>query len=70
VIHGVHPYSFADDVHAGLFLGWIHKVVALVSERQVGAGRLFISTFRLKDHLSTQPVAAVLLRDMLAHTAR
>jgi Glycosyl hydrolases family 2, sugar binding domain/Glycosyl hydrolases family 2/Glycosyl hydrolases family 2, TIM barrel domain len=70
VIHGVHPYSFADDVHAGLFLGWIHKAVALVAERQVGAGRLLISTFRLKDHLTAQPVAAVLLRDMLAHTAR
>ncbi len=70
VIHGVHPYSFSDDVHAGLFLGWIHKAVALVAERQVGAGRVFISTFRLKDHLANHPVAAVMLRDMLAHTAR
>ncbi len=70
VIHGVHPYSFGDDVHAGLFLGWIHKAVALVAERQVGAGRVLISTFRLKDHVAKHPVAAVLLRDMLAHTAR
>lgn len=70
VIHGVHPYSYGDDVHSGLFLGWIHKVVALIAERQVDDGRIFISTFRLGAHATTHPVAAVMLRDMIAHTAR
>lgn len=70
VIHGVHPYSYGDDVHSGLFLGWIHKVVALIAERQVDDGRIFISTFRLGAHLTTHPIAAVMLRDMVAHTAR
>jgi hypothetical protein len=70
VIHGVHPYHFATDVHSGLFVGWIHKVVALIAERGIGQGRLLISTYRLGQHLSTHPVAAILVRDMLARVAR
>jgi hypothetical protein len=66
VIHGIHPYYYATEVHSGLFLGWIHKVVALMAERTVGKGKLFISTYRLKRHLATHPVAAILVRDMLA----
>jgi hypothetical protein len=70
VIHGVHPYHFATDVHSGLFVGWIHKVVALIAERNIGQGRLLISTYRIGRHLSTHPVAAILVRDMLARISR
>jgi hypothetical protein len=69
VIHGVHPTHFANDVHAGLFLGWIQKPVALVAERVVGRGRLLISTFRIGAHLATHPVAAVMIRDLIARSA-
>ncbi len=65
VIHGVHPAFYARDVHAGLFLGWIQKTVALIADRTVGRGRLRISTFRLREHMATHPVAAVLVRDLL-----
>jgi hypothetical protein len=66
VIHGVHPAFFARDVHAGLFLGWIQKTVALIADRTVGQGRLRISTFRLRERMATHPVAAILLRDLLS----
>ena len=66
VIHSVHPFHYATDVHSGLFLGWIHKVVALIAERKVGDGKLLISTYRLGQHLTTHPVAAIMLRDMVA----
>jgi Glycosyl hydrolases family 2, sugar binding domain/Glycosyl hydrolases family 2/Glycosyl hydrolases family 2, TIM barrel domain len=69
VIHGIHPYYFENEVHSGLFLGWIHKAVALIAERTVGRGKLLISTYRLCDHLSSHPVAAILVRDMLARLA-
>ena len=70
VIHGVHPLHFQNQVHSGLFLGWIHKVVALVAERQIGsAGKLLISTYRLSKSLTTHPVAAIMLRDMVARLA-
>jgi hypothetical protein len=68
VIHGVHPMHFATDVQSGLFLGWIHKAVALIARRGVGRGQLMISTYRLRAQLNTHPVAAILLRDLLKAT--
>jgi hypothetical protein len=65
VLQGFHPRDFATDVYAGLFVGWLHKNVALVAERRVGRGHLLISTFRLSKQLTRQPVAAVMLNDML-----
>lgn len=70
VIVGLNPREFASDVHAGLFVGWIHHTVALIAERRFGNGRLMISTFQLRQHLLTQPVAAIMLRDMVTHLAR
>jgi hypothetical protein len=67
IINGLSPRDFAGDVHAGLFVGWLHHAVALVAERRFGNGRLLISTFRLREHLSRHPVAAIMLRDMIEH---
>ncbi|MCI0398263.1 MAG: glycoside hydrolase family 2, partial [Chloroflexi bacterium] len=67
VITGFSPDEFATDVYAGLFVGWLHKPVALVGERRVGEGRLMISTFRLSQRLTTHPAAAILLSHMLSH---
>ncbi len=67
VIIGLSPRDFASDVHAGLFIGWLHHIVALVAERRFGNGRLLISTFRLRDHMTSNPVAAIMLRDMILH---
>jgi len=69
VIHGIHPYYYQTEVHSGLFLGWIQKVVALISERRIGRGKLMISTFRLKDHMGKHPVADVLVRDLVGRVA-
>ena len=66
VLNGVHPYDFETDVHAGLFVGWIQKVTALVAERRIGRGKYIAGTFRLRKHLSSHPVAAIMLRDMIA----
>jgi hypothetical protein len=67
VITGISPRDFAADVHAGLFVGWLHHITALVAERRYGSGRLLISTFRLREQLKKNPVAAIMLRDMIAH---
>src|SRR5690606_17105042 len=40
VIVGLTPRDFASSVHAGLFVGWVHQVVALVAERTIDQGRL------------------------------
>jgi hypothetical protein len=65
VLSGVHAYDFETDVHAGLFVGWVQKPVALVAERRIGRGKYVASTFRLRKQLSTHPVAAVMLRDLI-----
>ncbi len=67
VIVGLRPIDFAASVHAGLFAGWIHRTVALIAEHPIGKGRLLLCTFKLRQHLRTQPVAAIMLRDMVAY---
>jgi hypothetical protein len=69
VIVGLKTRDFAADVHAGLFVGWVHHGVALVAERRLGAGRLLASTFRLRDRLHANPVAQIMLKDMIGHLA-
>ncbi|MBA3438950.1 MAG: hypothetical protein H0T92_03665 [Pyrinomonadaceae bacterium] len=70
VITGLSPRDFATDVHSGLFVGWLHHTVALIAERNIGAGRLLISTYQLREHLTDHPVAAVMLHDMVTHLMR
>src|SRR4029078_10229977 len=70
VIVGFAPPHFEADVHAGLFVGWLHTTVALVGEQHFGSGRLLISTFQLNAHVESNPVASVMLRDMLEYLTR
>lgn len=70
VIVGLNPRDYADNVHAGLTVGWLHHTVGLVAERRFGAGRLLICTFKLREQLRTNPVAQIMVSDMLAHLAR
>jgi hypothetical protein len=70
VIVGLTPRDFAASVHSGLFVGWVHHIVALVAERPIDRGRLMISTYRLRQHLGTHPVATIMMRDMIARIAK
>ena len=70
VIVGLTPRDFASRVHSGLFVGWVHHIVALVAERPVDRGRLMICTYRLRDHLGQHPVATIMMHDMIQHMAR
>ncbi|HYC34000.1 MAG TPA: glycoside hydrolase family 2 TIM barrel-domain containing protein, partial [Gemmatimonadales bacterium] len=70
VIVGLTPRDFAANVHSGLFVGWVHHIVALVAERPIDQGRLMICTYRLRDHLVNHPVATTMMRDMIARMAR
>jgi hypothetical protein len=70
VIVGLSPRDYAANVHSGLFVGWVHHIVALVAERPIDRGRLMICTYRLRDHLGTHPVATIMMRDMIARMAR
>jgi hypothetical protein len=70
VLVGLTPRDFASRVHAGLFVGWVHHVVALVAERPVDRGQLMACTFRFREHLGQHPVATLAMDDMIRHMAR
>ena len=70
VITGLGTMAFARDVHAALFVGWLHRAAAIVAERPVGRGRVLLSTFRLRRNLTRHPLAALLLDQMLAYLGR
>ncbi len=67
VLGGFTPAEFATEVHAGLFVGWLHRPVPTVAERRVGQGRLLICTFRLNQALSENPLAQQMLMDLLRY---
>jgi hypothetical protein len=69
VIVGLTPRDFAANVHSGLFVGWVHHLVALVAERPIDRGRVMICTYRLRDHLGSHPVATLMMDDMIARLA-
>lgn len=70
VIQGLSTRDYAHEVHAGLAVGWLHNIVGLVAERRVGLGRVMVSTFNLSQHIGQNPVATIMLNDLIAHTAR
>ncbi len=70
VITGLRPRDFAADVHAGLFVGWLHHTVGLVAERRFGSGRLLTSTFYLRAHLQSNPVARIMFNELVGYVTR
>ena len=70
VIVGLTPRDFAANVHSGLFVGWVHHIVALVAERPIDRGRVMICTYRLREHLGSHPVATLMMRDMIERIAK
>ncbi len=69
VIVGLSPRDYAANVHSGLFVGWVHHMVALVAERRIDQGRLMICTYRLREHLGTHPVATIMMQDVIGRLA-
>jgi hypothetical protein len=66
VLTDIRPQAFESDVHAGIFVGWIHKMAALIVERRYGLGKIVLSTFQLTpDLLDTHPMATTLLAALI-----
>ncbi len=67
VITGVPPARFEYDVYAGVFVGWVHQVAALIAHHHAGLGSLLISTLRLTEHpVGADPLADWLLQQLIA----
>ena len=70
VINGIPPARFAHDVYAGVFVGWVHQLAAIVARHPQGLGSVVVSTLGLTGQpVDDNPVADWLLRQLIA-TAR
>ena len=69
VLTGFVPADFQAQVHAGVFVGWIHKPVALLAERCDGQGRAVLTTFEVTaDAPQADPSATTLLDALIELT--
>ncbi len=70
VVAGVPPARFEHAVYAGVFVGWIHQVNALIVRHDVGLGSVLINTVQLIDPSDrSRPMADWLMHQLIA-TAR
>jgi len=66
VITGIPPARFEYDVLAGVFVGWVHQVGALIARHNAGLGSLTMSTLKLTEHpLGSDPLASWLLHQLI-----
>ncbi len=59
----------ADDIRAGLFLGWVRFPAALAAGFRYGEGKVLATTFDLLRRAPRDPVALVMLGDLLRFVA-
>jgi hypothetical protein len=55
-----------ESTVAGLFAGWLHNPAALVARLQIGRGTLVATTFDVLPHIGDDPIATLLLADLMA----
>jgi hypothetical protein len=62
VLEGFSPAEFEEHVYAGIFVGWVNKMAALIGVRRYGQGQVVLTTFRLlNDPPGDDPIATSLL---------
>ncbi len=70
VLGSLRQWEYGGLVHAGLVVGWVHKLAATILERRIGRGGMVATTFRLmQDEPGLDPVAATLLDGLIATAA-
>jgi hypothetical protein len=65
VLAGFSPLDYARNVHAGLFVGWLHKHSAIIGKRNYGKGVAVLTTLRLPSTLPDDPLVTTLLDGLL-----
>jgi hypothetical protein len=67
VLLGWSPEREFADIHSGMVVGWVHAPVTLMGQCRWGNGRLFATTLKLESAFDDDPVATVLLHNLLAY---
>jgi len=56
-----------SDVHSGMVVGWVHAPVAVMAQCRWGTGRLLATTLKLESAFGDDPVATVLVHNLLGY---
>jgi len=57
------------DVHSGMVVGWVHAPVTLMAQCRWGKGKLLATTLKLESGFGDDPVATVLVHNLLGYMA-
>ncbi|RMF00593.1 MAG: glycoside hydrolase family 2, partial [Chloroflexi bacterium] len=69
VLEGFSPAEFEEHVYAGIFVGWVNKMAALIGVRRYGQGQVVLTTFRLLNSPPGDDPVATTLMDSLIELA-
>lgn len=58
-----------SDILCGMVVGWVHAPVSVLAQCKWGAGKLLVSTLRLESTYGDDPVATILMNNMLNYMA-
>lgn len=65
VPHLVFTGASPDDVISGLYAGWLHNPAGIAAKINIGKGRVVITTFDLLSNFDLDPIANLLLADLI-----
>ena len=55
-----------DDIWSGMVVGWVHSPASMVAQCRWGRGRLLVTTLKLESAFGDDPVATILLQNLIA----
>jgi glycosyl hydrolase family 2 len=67
VLLGWNPEREFSDIQAGMVVGWVHAPVTLMGQCRWGNGRLLATTLKLESAFGDDPVATIILHNLLQH---
>lgn len=67
VLLGWHNERDFADIQSGMVVGWVHAPVNLMAQCRWGNGRLLATTFKLESAFGDDPVATVLLHNLIGY---
>jgi len=68
VLGGITP-DWMPDVHAGMFIGWLHSNAAYIVQMKVGSGKLLLCTIPVAGAAGVDPFATRLFHELLRYAA-
>jgi hypothetical protein len=56
-----------EDILSGIVVGWVHSPASFLAQCRWGQGKLLATTLKLESAFGDDPVATILLQDLIAH---